>query len=143
MAHNYYSEINLHFAWHTKESAPLLLSDVREFTYRSIRQRIVDTPDVFIHEVGGTADHVHLCVTIPPTLLIAEFIGQLKGGSSHEVNQQFKHRGKVLEWQPGYGVVSFGTADLEWVKGYIRAQEAHHASGRVSDRLERITEPTP
>jgi len=46
----------------------------------------------------------------------------------------------VLQWQAGYGVVSFGTRDLDWVKQYIRNQREHHASGKVVDRLERITE---
>jgi hypothetical protein len=45
----------------------------------------------------------------------------------------------VLEWQAGYGVVSFGTKDLEWVKGYVRDQRKHHARGTTHDRLERIT----
>ena len=39
----------------------------------------------------------------------------------------------------GYGVVSFGTKDLEWVKRYVRAPREHHARGTVEDRLERIT----
>jgi hypothetical protein len=37
-------------------------------------------------------------------------------------------------------VVSFGTADLDWVKAYIRNQREHHAQGKVHDRLERISE---
>jgi hypothetical protein len=44
----------------------------------------------------------------------------------------------VLEWQAGYGVVSFGTRALEWVCGYVRNQKEHHARGTVFDRLERI-----
>jgi hypothetical protein len=48
--------------------------------------------------------------------------------------------GAKLQWQAGYGAVSFGTDDLEWVKEYVRNQEEHHASGRLFDRLERITE---
>ena len=47
-------------------------------------------------------------------------------------------RAKVLEWQAGYGVVSFGTGDVEWVRAYIRNQREHHGRGRVQDRLERI-----
>jgi putative transposase len=109
-------------------------------THRTINQRLVQTPGVFVHEIGGTETHVHVAVTVPPTLTISEFIGQLKGASSHEVNEKFAPRGKVLQWQAGYGVVSFGTRDLEWVKQYIRNQRAHHASGKIVDRLERITE---
>src|SRR5262249_23779387 len=48
---------------------------------------------------------------------------------------------KLLDWQGGYGVVSFGTRDLEWVKAYVRNQKQHHAHGAVQDRLERITFP--
>jgi putative transposase len=140
MSHNYYSEINLHVTWHTKESLPLLTPQVRDVAYRCLRQKIVNSPGAYIHEIGGTPTHVHLVASVPPTLLVSEFVGQLKGASSHEVNEQLGAGGKRLQWQSGYGVVSFGTRDLEWVKEYVRNQEQHHASGRISDRLERIGE---
>lgn len=92
---------------------------------------------MFIHEIGGIETHVHLCVTIAPTILISDFVGQLKGASSHEANQKLGY--KALEWQAGYGVVSFGTRDLTWVKEYVRNQRERHARGQVEGRLERIT----
>ena len=55
-------------------------------------------------------------------------------------SQQFGQGAKVLEWQVGYGVVSFGTKDLPWVKLYIQHQKEHHAKAFVHDRLERITD---
>ena len=140
MARNYYSEINLHVTWHCKDSAPMLTPQVEPVAQRLIRQRIVKTAGVFVHEIGGTETHVHAAVTIPPTLMISEFVGQLKGATAHEVNEHFALRGKVLQWQAGYGVVSFGTRNLEWVKQYIQKQRAHHAGGKIQDRLERITE---
>jgi len=140
MARNCYSEINLHLTWHTKESLPLLTGDVEGLAHRYIKQKIINTEGAFVHEIGGTQTHVHVAVTVPPTLLISEFVGQLKGFSSHEVNQQLGLRDKTLQWQTGYGVVSFGTGDLDWVKAYIRNQPEHHAQGKVYDRLERIIE---
>jgi putative transposase len=140
MSHNCYSEINLHLIWHTKESLPLLTPQVEPLAHRYLRQKTINTPGAFVHEIGGTETHVHLAVTVPPTLLISEFIGQLKGASSHEVNQQLGLRGQVLQWQAGYGVVSFGTGDLDWVKKYIANQREHHAHGRIFSRLERITQ---
>ncbi len=138
MSRNYYSEINLHITWHTKESAPLLVPEVEATVRHYLRGRCINAPGVFIHEIGGIETHVHLCLSIAPTILISEFVGQLKGSSSHEANQKKGHR--VLEWQAGYGVVSFGTKDLEWVKKYVRNQREHHANNRTHDRLERITE---
>jgi putative transposase len=139
MSKNYYSEINLHLVWHTKNSLPLLTATVEPIAHRCLRKRIIDTPDVFVHEIGGTETHIHVAVTIPPTLTISTWIGELKGGTSHDVNHQSGRGQKVLEWQVGYGVVSFGTKDLKWVKGYIRNQREHHGRGTVHDRLERIT----
>jgi putative transposase len=140
MGQNYYSEINLHITWHCKESAPMLTPQVEPVTHRIIKERLLNTPHLLIHEIGGTDTHVHLAITVPPSLMISEFIGQLKGASAHDVNQHFATRGKVLQWQAGYGIVSFGTKDLPWVNQYIRNQRQHHASGKTSDRLERISE---
>ena len=138
MSRNYYSEINLHIVWRTKGSSPLLTPTVELLTHRALRKRIVDTPGAFVHEIGGTNDHLHLAVTIPPTLTISDWIGQLKGGTSHDVNQQAGKKQKVLQWQAGYGVVSFGTRDLPWVVEYVRNQRRHHSAGTAHDRLERI-----
>src|SRR5262249_47379876 len=138
---NYYSEINLHIVWHTKVSMPLLTSQVEPFVHRYLKQKVVNLPDAYFHEVGGTENHVHLVVSLAPTILISDFIGKLKGGSSHEVNQKLGGQRKLLEWQGGYGVVSFGSKDLEWVCAYLRNQREHHARGTVHDRLEKITVP--
>jgi putative transposase len=141
VSRNYYAEINLHLTWHTKESAPLLIPDVDKFVHHYLRGRCINTPGVYIHEIGGIETHVHLAVSIAPTLQISEFVGQLKGASAHEANHHFGR--KVLEWQTGYGVVSFGTKDLPWVVEYIRNQRDRHARADVVDRLERITELEP
>ncbi len=140
MSRNYYSEINLHIVWHTKGSLPLLTPTVEPAAHRLLRKRIVETPGVFVHEIGGTETHLHMAATVPPTLTVSEWIGQLKGGTAHDVNQQLGTRQKVLQWQAGYGVVSFGTGDLQWVTAYIRNQREDHGRGSVHERLERITQ---
>jgi REP element-mobilizing transposase RayT len=141
MSRNYYSEINLHITWHVKESAPLLVPKVEDIVHHYLRGRCINTPGVFIHEIGGIETHVHLCVTVAPTIMISELIGQLKGASSHDVNQRIGGGKKVLEWQSGYGVVSFGTSNLPWVRAYVRNQRERHARNKIIDRLERITTP--
>lgn len=74
-------------------------------------------------------------VSIPPTLAIADWIGKLKGASSHYVNHELANR-KLLDWQTGYGVMSFGTKDLEWVVNYVRNQKQYHADNTIVNRLE-------
>lgn len=140
MSRNYYCEINFHIVWHTKNSSPLLTPEIESFAYRALRKRIIDTPGAFVHEIDGIETHVHLAVSVPPTLTPSEWIGQLKGGTAHDVNQQSSTRDKVLQWQAGYGIVSFGTKDLPWVVEYIKSQRDHHAKGTTVDRLEKITQ---
>ncbi len=133
-----YSEINLHITWHVKENRPVLQDEVEIQLHRFLQGKAMEAPGVYFHEVGGTDDHVHLVVSVPPTLQPAEWIGVLKGSSSHFINHQIVNR-KVLSWQEGYGVVSFGTKDLPWVLEYVRNQRAHHArDGETHERLEQI-----
>jgi putative transposase len=139
MCQNYYREIFLHLTWHTKLSRPLLTSDVAAMTYRCLREKAASLGDIQIHEIGGIETHVHLAVSIEPTVTISEMVGALKGYASHEVNRRLGMASRVLEWQTGYGVVSFGAKDLQWVVAYIRNQREHHQAGRAHDRLERIT----
>jgi putative transposase len=110
-------------------------------TYQFIRQRLINTPGIFFHEIGGTENHVHLVMSIAPTVLISDLAGKIKGSSSHEINRRTGRTvgPKALEWQPGYGVVSFGTKDLSWVTEYVCNQRQHHAHGTIHDRLERCT----
>jgi putative transposase len=138
MARNYYSEINLHLTWHTKDSAPLLVPRVEAVVHHYIRGRCINTPGVFIHEIGETKPTCIYSVSIAPTILISDWVGQLKGSSSHEANQKMSH--KVLDWQTGYGVVNFGSKDLEWMKDYVRNQRERHDQGMLEERLERITD---
>jgi REP element-mobilizing transposase RayT len=119
MSRRAYSEINLHITWHVKDNAAVLRDDIEAQLHRYLRRRTKEEPDVICREVGGTDDHVHLVVAAQPTLPISEWVGQMKGASAHYINNLVANR-KVLEWQPGYGVVSFGTKDLPWVIEYVR-----------------------
>ena len=76
---------------------------------------------------------------IEPFVTISDLVQELKGASAHEVNRRLGR--KVLQWQRGYGVVSFGRGNLDWVLEYIRRQREHHAAGRVRERLEASDQP--
>jgi len=123
-----YSEINLHFTWHVKGSLPIISAQIEPRLHRYIRSYALQAKGLIFHEIGGTETHVH----------ISDWIGKVKGASSHYVNHELVNR-KVLDWQTGYGVVSFGTKDLEWVVNYIRNQKEHHKKGTTIERLEKIT----
>ncbi len=139
MPRNVYWECFYQIVWRTKNSHPLLTSSVEAATHKYLTHRALSTEGVLVHAVGGIEDHVHIAVSLPPTIVPATWIGDLKGATAYHINHGPAGSG-ALAWQTGYGIVSFGQADLPWVVGYIRRQREHHASGRIVDRLERITQ---
>ena len=79
------------------------------------------------------ADHVHMCLEIPPKHAVASVIGFLKGKSALAIARrvQEKDRNFVGEhfWARGYAVSTVGF-ELESVKKYIREQEQADKEGR-------------
>ena len=134
MSGHVYHEIFLHLNWHTKENRALLRGSVENVTYQVLRDKCRAAKGVYLHGLGGTDDHIHLALSIEPFVTLSDLVQQLKGGSSHDVNQKLDRN--VLEWQRGYGVVSFGRGHLDWVLDYIKHQREHHAQGRLQARLE-------
>ena len=134
MSSHVYHEIFLHLNWHTKDNRSVLLAEVEEFCHFAIKQKAGSIRGVHLRAVGGIDDHVHAALAIEPFVTFSDMVQELKGFSSHEVNRRLER--KVLEWQRGYGVVSFGRAHLEWVVHYVLNQREHHAEGKVERRLE-------
>ena len=139
MSNNVYSEIHLHVAWHVKLGAAVDPAFEAKL-YGFIRDYAARMQGVIVHAVNGVHDHIHLAVTVPPTLNLSEWLGRLKGASAYYVNEQLTNRG-TFGWQAGYGVVSFGTKDLPWVVAYVERQKEHHAAGKIHDRLEPVVSP--
>jgi putative transposase len=141
VAHDGYSEINLHIVWHTRQSLPLLTAPVEALVQHIVTHRLLAEDGVVVHAVGGTENHVHVAISVPPTVLVSELIERIKASCCHEANIQSGITRKMLEWQRGFGVVSFGSRNLSWVKAYIRNQRRHHERGTLQQRLERATAP--
>jgi len=83
MSRRVYSEINLHITWHTKHSLPMIRESMEAGLHGFLRNRVFETPDAIFHAIGGVANHIHLVVSIRPTVDIDDWIGKLKGASSH------------------------------------------------------------
>lgn len=137
MSHDAYFEIYLHITWHTKNDAQLLRGPIENAVHDYVRGRIIATENCWFDGIGGTDDHIHLAVHVAPTLEISRWIGDLKGATAHHINKEVAER-KLLYWQTGYGVVSFGKNNLDYVLDYINSQRERHGDGKIVERLERV-----
>jgi putative transposase len=103
-----------------------LRSDVRD-----ILRKLCEHKGVEIKEGAVCADHVHLCVKIPPKLSVSEFMGYLKGKSALMIfdrHPQYRTRGDRHFWARGYYVDTVGRNEQQ-IRKYITGQNE-------SDRLE-------
>lgn len=99
--------------------------------------------NVQLLEFGGEDDHVHLMVSCPPSLAIANLVGKLKGKSSYFLRQEFwtEIKDKLWGghfWSPSYCVVSCGGAPLEIVKQYVADQRCPPDNQKIA-QSERFT----
>jgi len=81
--------------------------------------------------INGMPDHVHCLFLLNAQKSIAEVIKQIKGSSSHWVNEQDLISEKFA-WQTGYGAYSVSESQLEKVFQYISNQKVHHAKTTFS-----------
>lgn len=125
-----------HLVWTTKGRQPLLTSTVEPIIYGFIRTKVIKLGGT-IFALNGTFDHTHAVVSIPPSLAISNFVGQLKGVSSALYNQGISNQPK-FEWQPEYGAFSFDRKRLPNLISYVERQKYHHAENTTIPILERI-----
>ncbi len=90
-----------------------------------ILRELCERKGVEIIEAEACPDHIHMLVSIPPKLIVAEFMGYLKGKSSLMIFDKFanmKYRyGNRQFWCRGYFVDTVGR-NKKVIEEYIRNQ---------------------
>jgi putative transposase len=129
-----YFRLFYHFVWTTKQRLPLINDKNREPIYAAIRTKTTQLNGT-IHALNGMADHVHLVVSLPPTIAPSSFVGQIKGISSH-LASHLNADDDPFAWQDEYGVLSVSESHLPSVVSYVDMQQQHHASQKLNAKLE-------
>ena len=108
-----------------------------------ILRKLCEQKGVEIIEAEACPDHIHMLVSVPPYLSIAQFMGFLKGKSSlmifdRHANLKYKY-GQRSFWCRGYFVDTVGKNETA-IRNYIRNQlEDEYAKDRIS--LKEYTDP--
>ncbi len=114
-----YSSLLVHCVFSTKERRDLIPDPRLLWRYLAGTARNKEIPLI---AAGGTANHLHLLVDLPPTMQLSEVTQVLKGNSSHWLN----HPKTPFAWQQGYGAFAIGQSQRAMVISYIEGQEEHH-----------------
>jgi len=129
-----YWKLYYHAVWATKNRLPLIEPAWESDLYGYLRGK-AKAMECFTHAVNGMPDHIHLVITIPPKMAVATVIGQLKGASSHRVNEIFVSHSSFA-WQAEYSVFSISEKILPRIVEYVKNQKEHHSENSLMDALE-------
>src|SRR5215468_1388408 len=98
-----YCRLHYHLVWATRDRSPLL-GEAEERLINAVVQRKARKLRIWVHAIGATADHIHLAISLPPTMNPADCVRHLKGASSRAINACLH----PFAWQSEYGALTLG-----------------------------------
>ena len=118
-------DIQIHIVWTTKYRYKVLTGKVALRVRELIRQGC-NSMDVTIIKGSIGKEHIHLLLSIPPSISVSKLIQQLKGKTSRVLLSEYKdlkkrYWGQHL-WAAGYFCRSVGYVTQEIIKDYIENQ---------------------
>jgi putative transposase len=131
-----YCHLYYHVVWSTKNRHPFLTAKVEPTIYSYLRSKAIGLGGT-VFTIGGIEDHVHMVVSIPAKIAVADFVGKVKGVASTRLNKE--HPGEIpFAWQAEYGAFTFDGKRLANIIAYVERQKEHHAQNNLIPVLERI-----
>ena len=118
MAHTHTCNL-VHCVFSAKGRAGLISDPPRLWQYVG---GIARQKQILLLAAGGTANHLHLLFTLPPTMTLAKVVQELKGNTSRWLNERSR-----FAWQEGYSAFSVSQSQRKTVVDYIDRQAEHHA----------------
>ncbi len=124
----------LHLVWATWDRLPLITPDIERDLYRCIEGE-ARGKGCTVLALNGTQEHVHLVVSFPTTVTIAELVKQVKGVSSYMVNSVLSTETQ-FKWQGYYGAFTVSRWNVDQIVQYVKRQKEHHATNNVRPEWE-------
>lgn len=130
MAHTYTLNL-LHVVFSTKNRLPMIRN--LDALMKNLRG-IARNKNMDLLAAGGTSNHVHLLLRLPPVRGLSEAVRDLKANSSRYMSET----GCRFAWQDGYAGISVSPSQVSAVRAYIEAQERHHATRSYEQELKAL-----
>ncbi len=132
MSHSF-NKIWIHAIWSTKDRLPLIHPAIEKEVHEYMRSQFVES-GCQVRIINGMPDHVHSLFLLNPQRSVADIIKQVKGSTSHYINEQDLIKEKFA-WQTGYAAYSVSESVLEKVYLYICQSKATSSKNNISKRI--------
>ena len=129
MAHRF-PNILIHFVFSTASRQDLIPRDLHQKLWAYLNG-IGKNHNMPVLAAGGTTNHVHILVTLPPDMAPYKAVQVFKANSSRWLG---KH-GIEFAWQEGYGAFSVSASMRDIIVRYIESQAEHHKKRSYDDEF--------
>ena len=115
-------DIKFHLVWITKYRYKILKGNIGQ-RLRILLKQGCEAKNIEIIKGHIAPDHVHMLVSVPPSLSVSDVVRYLKGRSSHLLQDEFaelkkRYWGQHL-WARGYFCATVGSVTEEMIEQYI------------------------
>ena len=115
-----------HLVWPTKYRRKIFNEGMQAYLLETLRELPKHRPDLIIKEVNTDKDHIHLLVSIPPTVTVGSVVRILKTNTASALNNKFPslrsvYWGTRSVWSAGYFVSTVGVNEAV-IRRYIQDQ---------------------
>ena len=129
-----HSRIWVHIIWTTKHRQPIIHKDHGIVLFDFLIDKAKDL-GIGFEKLNIQPEHVHGLIDLPSDRTVADFMHDIKGGSSHMLNEDF-FKSKFM-WQRGYGAYSVSASKVRQVINYIANQTEHHRHESPEEEYQR------
>jgi putative transposase len=137
-SHSVY-DLKYHIVWITKYRKPVLSKEIGT-RVRDLVRMICASLDVEIVKGNVSRDHIHLLVSVPPTLSVSRLVQRMKGLTSRRLLQENRGLNKVYWgrhlWGRGYFVASVGNVSEQMIAAYIENQQEMERTADADFKVE-------
>jgi len=126
-------KLYIHIVFSTKNRANLIQPEIEDELFSYIGG-ISNNNKSKLLAANGTANHIHLLISMNKNIELSKLVGYIKRDSSKWIKTKGNSY-RLFQWQDGYGAFSVGYTQIEDVKKYIAKQKTHHEELSFEDEF--------
>ena len=120
-----YVQLLYHIVIRTKCSEAVLPNERADELYRYI-WGIIKNHNGVLYRINGMPDHVHILVSLPPTIALSDFMREMKAETSKMLKKTAGFE-NFRAWGEGYAALTYSLRDKDLIVNYIKKQREHHS----------------
>ena len=133
-----YTSLLYHIVFSTKHRRKVLTKENRKELFQYM-WGVMKNKKCFLYRINGVEDHIHILVSLPSTMAVADFVKNIKVSSSIWIREN-KIFPDFTGWQNGYGAFTVSEYHKDRLIQYIINQEEHHKNKTFKKKYKSLLE---